>query len=419
MNLPDNENKTKGHHVNRRELLALMTAGASGVFLPWHGVQAKSSNLLGYLRTNWSRDPYSFGSYSYFAKTAHRDDRTTLGASIDRRIFFAGEAVNPTQNSTVHAAFESGILTAQDVEQNTSGSIAIIGAGMSGLTAANALAKSGRTVTIFEARESIGGRIRTVDALGQSLDLGASWIHGVRNNPISKLATLAGEKTVATDETYIVRGKKGRIIHDEDIPDWLENIITIQHNAGADTDQLNLQAYMEEPEYGGEEVIFPKGYKSILPALKGDYQVLTSHKVSAISHDTSGVTITANGKSHQFDVVIVTLPLGVLKQGAVQFIPPLPQEKRKAISRLGMGTLDKVYLLYDRPFWDEDISWIITGENGLQQGYFNQWLNLYKYLGTPIILAFNGGTPALQLSSLSDNAIIEMAQQTLQRAYPD
>jgi hypothetical protein len=38
----------------------------------------------------------------------------------------------------------------------------------------------------------------------------------------------------------------------------------------------------------------------------------------------------------------VTLPLGVLKRGSVQFTPPLPARKQQAINALGMGVLDKV-----------------------------------------------------------------------------
>ena len=37
--------------------------------------------------------------------------------------------------------------------------------------------------------------------------------------------------------------------------------------------------------------------------------------------------------------------LGVLKAGAVNFEPPLPQRKQQAIDRLGFGTLNKVLLI--------------------------------------------------------------------------
>ena len=51
------------------------------------------------------------------------------------------------------------------------------------------------------------------------------------------------------------------------------------------------------------------------------------------------------------DAVVVTLPLGVLKADAVTFDPPLPERKRQAIARLGMGSLTKVILSFDVAFW--------------------------------------------------------------------
>lgn len=59
-----------------------------------------------------------------------------------------------------------------------------------------------------------------------------------------------------------------------------------------------------------------------------------------------------NGVVLEADKVVVTLPLGVLKAGAVEFDPPLPDWKMGAIKRLGYGLLNKVVLVYDEAFWD-------------------------------------------------------------------
>ncbi|MGB0901805.1 FAD-dependent oxidoreductase [Halocynthiibacter sp.] len=403
--------------MNRRDFLSYASMAAAGTFIPWRGAQAEGRTLRGYLRSNWSRDPYTFGSYSYVARDAQQPDRLTLGKPVGNRVYFAGEAVHPTHNSTVHAAYESGVMVAEDVGRNTSGNVAIIGAGVSGLAAAQALSEGGRTVTVIEAQDRIGGRVRTSNVLGSPLDLGASWIHGTRRNPIHALARDINAQTVATDETYIARGAAGQVLDDNTAPGWLENVTTIQHNAGADSSEINLNAYNAQTEYSGKDVIFPEGYESILPALQGNYDIQTSKPVSAISYGEEGVSITANGIATQFDVVVVTLPLGVLKRDIVTFSPPLPADKQAAISKLGMGTLDKLYLRYDQPFWDEDTTWIATPENGLPQGQFNQWLNLYKYIGEPIIMGFNGGPPALQLAQLSDDEIVLQGQQALESAY--
>lgn len=71
----------------------------------------------------------------------------------------------------------------------------VVGAGISGLGAARHLVDKGHEVSVLEARDRIGGRIWTGQQWsGTSLDLGASWIHGVDGNPIADLAKKAGAK---------------------------------------------------------------------------------------------------------------------------------------------------------------------------------------------------------------------------------
>jgi monoamine oxidase len=74
--------------------------------------------------------------------------------------------------------------------------IIIIGAGISGIAAARSLKAKGYNVLILEARNRIGGRIWTDNSLGIPLDLGASWIHGITNNPIKQLADQFALKTL-------------------------------------------------------------------------------------------------------------------------------------------------------------------------------------------------------------------------------
>ncbi|SJN28181.1 amine oxidase [Microbacterium esteraromaticum] len=55
--------------------------------------------------------------------------------------------------------------------------VTIVGAGFSGLVAARELEASGIDVTIYEARDRIGGRAWTEDRLGHTLEMGATWVH--------------------------------------------------------------------------------------------------------------------------------------------------------------------------------------------------------------------------------------------------
>jgi monoamine oxidase len=54
--------------------------------------------------------------------------------------------------------------------------VAVIGAGVAGLTTAMLLQRAGRSVRVFEARDRIGGRAFSPTHAGHALDLGATWV---------------------------------------------------------------------------------------------------------------------------------------------------------------------------------------------------------------------------------------------------
>lgn len=401
----------------RRDALRLSGAALLAAMVPAPAVA--QAGLRGYLRTNWSRDPWSYGSYSYVANGSRQRDRRVLEAPVAERLFFAGEAVYPFYNSTVHSAYESGQRTAERVLDTGAARIAVIGAGMSGLAAAQMLAADGRDVVVFEARDRIGGRIWTSNALGVPMDLGASWIHGTRGNPLTRLADQLGLARVRTDVSAVYRMADGREISEGAAPDWLWDIIEVQHSAGADAAQINGAAYALQDDYGGPEVVLPQGYGAMLPALAGGYETRLSSPVARVALEGQGVELgLRTGAPERFDAVIVTVPLGVLKRRAIAFDPGLPADKLSATDRLGMGTLDKLYLAYDRVFWDPEPMWLITPDTGLRRGYFNQWLNLYRVFGVPMVVGFNGGTPALELSGWSDRQMVEAGAGVMARAFP-
>lgn len=67
--------------------------------------------------------------------------------------------------------------------------VVVVGAGVSGLTAARRLTQAGKRVVVLEARDRIGGRthsLRSPD--GRVTDLGASWIHGIEDGPVHEIA---------------------------------------------------------------------------------------------------------------------------------------------------------------------------------------------------------------------------------------
>ncbi|MFK7948724.1 MAG: flavin monoamine oxidase family protein [Saprospiraceae bacterium] len=71
-----------------------------------------SETYQSHIIQNWSKEPYVLGSYTYFTS----DDEATveaLAASIDDKVYFAGEATVYESGSTVHGAAESAYETIQ------------------------------------------------------------------------------------------------------------------------------------------------------------------------------------------------------------------------------------------------------------------------------------------------------------------
>lgn len=92
----------------------------------------------------------------------------------------------------VISGLTSGNIFASKRDNLQGKNIIVIGAGISGLVAANILQNRGAEVLVLEARSQFGGRTRTNMHLGAPFEIGAGWIHGPStDNPIRQLADSA------------------------------------------------------------------------------------------------------------------------------------------------------------------------------------------------------------------------------------
>jgi hypothetical protein len=269
--------------------------------------------------------------------------------------------------------------------------VVVVGAGIAGLTVANALNHGGVTCVVVEARDRIGGRLHTIDMAGSPVDMGGSWIHMpignpmrvfarqvgvdcIGANPLSELVGFdcaEGRRLSATEvaaslelqykdfpeEIHQLRAElgpqasaadgieafvAGRGLGPETARRARQSLYAIIEAESADLAQRqSLQWMWNEIEYGGD-------YFGDVPL--GGYRQLV--EAMSIGVDVRlGMDVTDDGRAEDGSHVVVTVPLGVLKRGVPRFSPALPHDRLAAIERLGFGRFEKVALRFDEPFW--------------------------------------------------------------------
>ncbi|MGE9212482.1 flavin monoamine oxidase family protein [Exiguobacterium aurantiacum] len=203
-------------------------------------------------------------------------------------------------------------------------SIAIIGAGVSGLYAASLLTEKGYDVTVFEARDRIGGRVLSHDGF----DLGPTWYWPETETTITQLIERLGLPTFSQHTTGdLMLERQFGVIERHTLP------------TGHIVPSMRLVGGMAS---------LTTALASTLPA--GTIQLEST--VTSIQQAEDEILVELEGgQTTAFEHVILAIPPRLVSR--ITFHPELSEttKSKLADTPTWMAGQAKVLAVYDRPFW--------------------------------------------------------------------
>ncbi|MDB4915645.1 MAG: amine oxidase [Gemmatimonadetes bacterium] len=331
--------------------------------------------------------------------------------------------------------------------------VIIIGAGVAGLAAADALAAHGLDVRVLEARERIGGRIITEHPAGLTapVELGAEFLHGDARE-VRDVAVPHGLAEVDISDNRFLYAR-GRLVPMDDFWTKLDHVmrrlddtrdpdrsfseaLAVNARTLTRTDRELAKQFVEnfhaaDPTLISERSIaeggspcddvretriarLVNGYGALVDALaaKVRSRIQLGAQASAVRwrrghvevdhRDALGTLVETLAARH----VIVTVPVGVLAARTLAISPEIPSVTR-AVDSMAMGTIVKMVLQFDAPFWLEPrFAGRIGAESIDQMSFlharsplaFPVWWTPYP-VRAPILTAWSGGPPATSLAA--------------------
>jgi monoamine oxidase len=421
-------------------------------------------------RSQWGTDPFARGAFSYDAVGTTPELRRSLAEPVGERLWIAGEACSAEAPGTLHGARDSGLSAAEQLARiaEPGERVAVIGAGLAGLTAAAHLVDAGFEVVVVEARERLGGRIDSVDADGfdRTVELGPVFVGD--DEAFQEALAAASVDTVPFDADVEARTADGIAV---DIPSTGVDAIGAARDwalaNGADVslaDALVAAAIVPLPTAPGPEGVSPAAWlahaisSGVEPATgatsalvsaradalaepsddrSGDRRLVTGRLADLVDELADGVDIAVSsvvtriayderrvslrldsGESLTADRAILTVPLGVLKSDTLRFSPALPFAHQRAIARLQTGTVDTVWLRFDEAFWRADAAAEPDGEAAGRPGTTADvltvvarasrvaaWIDVGRATGEPVLVAVIAATQATRLEQLDDEEL--------------
>jgi monoamine oxidase len=344
----------------------------------------------------------------------------------------------------------------------------VVGAGVAGVTAARLLASAGQRVVVLEARDRVGGRVWTHRDGEHVTDLGASWIHGIRDSPVAAAAEAFGMRMVeftvggyqVDSRPIAYYGPDGRRLSDADAARFADDVHVVDrairvgvaasaHDAAywdVATAAIDRQSwdidrsrrvleYLEhrtEEQYGawieelgahgldddtvdGDEVVFPDGYDRLPVNIAVGLDVRLEHIVSRVERSTEGIVVATDHGMFSAKQAVITVPVGVLQSEHFVIEPPLPPRIADALRVLPMNAFEKVFLRFPERFWDEGVYAI--RQQGPESRWWHSWYDLTALHDEPTLLTFAAGPAAIATREWSDVQVVESILVQLRRLF--
>ncbi|XP_057729449.1 lysine-specific histone demethylase 1 homolog 2 [Arachis stenosperma] len=367
----------------------------------------------------------------------------------------------------------SPAFSAQIPEANE-GTVIVIGAGLAGLAAARQLLSFGYKVVVLEGRNRPGGRVYTqkmgADGKFAAIDLGGSVITGIHANPLGVLARQLSiplhkvrdncplykpngepvdKKMDASvefifnrllDKVMELRKIMGGFASDTSLGSVLETLRLLYAVARSPDEKQLLDWHLANLEYanagclsnlsaaywdqddpyemGGDHCFLAGGNWRLIKALCEGVPIFYEKIVSTIRYGNDGIEVIAGDQVFQGDIVLCTLPLGVLKKKTVSFEPELPPRKLEAIERLGFGLLNKVAMVFPHVFWGEELDTFgCLNECSHQRGEFFLFYSYHTVSGGPALLALVAGEAAQSFESTDPSDLLNRVLNVLRGIY--
>ncbi|MEM1318816.1 MAG: FAD-dependent oxidoreductase [Bacteroidota bacterium] len=265
---------------------------------------------------------------------------------------------------------------------NPNEKIIIIGAGAGGLTAGHLLSQRGIDFEILEASSTYGGRMkRTKDFADFPIPLGGEWLH-------------------------VEKGVLSEIINDASVQ---INVATTPYDPAVDYGLLEgQQITVEEVGFTIDQKFINSTWfdffeEYVVPSVAG--QIKYNTIVESIDYSDDQIIVRTANEEFTANKVIISVPVKILQNGAINFTPELPSNKTEAINSVTVWDGCKAFIEFSEKFYPTFVAFDITPESAGQKLYYDAAYG--QNTSQNILGLFAVGTGTLPYVQLSDADLID------------